>query len=101
MSGIVAAKFAGVLAGLACLTAIVLYLIPSDDYLLLPDPAHPVAPLVVVQGGHDPRGPGGIYFVDVIERHASMFESIFPILRTRGTRLSASARRRLWRSGCR
>ena len=55
-----------------------LYLVPSNDYLLLPDRAHPVAPLVEVQGGKDPTGPGGIYFVDVFERRASMFESLFP-----------------------
>jgi Lon-like protease len=79
VSRIVAAKIAGVLVGLACLAAVILYLIPSNDFLLLPDSAHPVAPLVKVQGGHDPRGPGGIYFVDVIERHASLFESIFPV----------------------
>ena len=72
------AKVAGVVAGLLLLTGIVLYLIPSNDYLLLPDGAHPVAPLVKVQGGHNSKGPGGIYFVDVFERHASMFESLFP-----------------------
>jgi len=65
------AKFAGLLAGLLFLAGIVLYIVPSDDYVLLPDRAHPVAPLVRVQGGHDPRGPGGIYFVDVFERRAS------------------------------
>ena len=55
-----------------------LYLAPSNDYILLPDPAHPVAPLVRVQGGHDPKGPGRIYFVDVFERRASELESLFP-----------------------
>ena len=35
-----------------------LYLVPSNDYLLLPDRAHPVAPLVEVKGGKDPTGPG-------------------------------------------
>ena len=90
MSGIVAAKVAGVLAALACVTAIVLYLIPSSDYLLLPDPAHPVAPLVTVQGGHDPKGPGGIYFVDVIERHATVLESLFPSIHSGATLVPAS-----------
>jgi Lon-like protease len=55
-----------------------LWLAPSDDYILLPDPAHPVAPLVRVQDGHDPRGPGQLYFVDVFERRASTLESLFP-----------------------
>jgi Lon-like protease len=90
MSKLIAARLVGVLAGLLVLTAVVLYLIPSNDYLLLPDPAHPVAPLVMVQGGHDPRGPGGIYFVDVIERHASMLESLFPSIHSGATLVPAS-----------
>ena len=71
-------RLAAALAGLAVAAAVVLYLVPSNDYLLLPDRAHPVAPLVEVKGGKDPTGPGGIYFVDVFERRASMFESLFP-----------------------
>jgi PDZ domain-containing protein len=68
----------GALAALVLIAGIVLYLVPSDDFLLLPDRAHPVAPLVDVQGGRDPRGAGGIYFVDVFERRASELESLFP-----------------------
>src|SRR3954470_13054876 len=68
----------GVLAALAIATVVVLYLVPSNDYILLPDRAHPVAPLVAVKGGKDPSGAGGIYFVDVFERRASMFEKLFP-----------------------
>jgi Lon-like protease len=71
-------RLAGLVAGLLLATLLALYLIPSNDYLLLPDRAHPVAPLVEVQGGHEPAGPGGIYFVDVFERRASMLESLFP-----------------------
>ena len=41
-------QVAGIAAGLALVAAIVLYLVPSNDYLLLPDRAHPVAPLVRV-----------------------------------------------------
>ena len=36
-----------------------LALIPSSDYIFLPDRAHPVAPLVDVAGGHDPRTAAG------------------------------------------
>ena len=82
-------RIAGVLAGLVVATGVVLYLVPSHDYLLLPDGAHPVAPLVRVQGGHDPRGPGGIYFVDVFERRASMLESLFPFIRSGSTLVPA------------
>jgi PDZ domain-containing protein len=71
-------RVAGTLLGLAIVAAIVLYLVPSNDYLLLPDRAHAVAPLVQVAGAKPQTGPGGIYFVDVFERRASMFESLFP-----------------------
>jgi PDZ domain-containing protein len=71
-------RLAGTLAGLLVAAAIVLYLVPSNDFLLLPDKAHAVAPLVRVAGGKTSAGPGGIYFVDVFERRASMFESLFP-----------------------
>jgi len=51
---------------------------PSNDFLLLPDKARPVAPLVQVQGGHDPTGPGGIYFDAIVIRRAKLFEKLFP-----------------------
>ena len=44
-----------------------------------------------VQGGHDPAGPGGIYFVDVFERRANMLESLFPSIRDGSTLVPASA----------
>ena len=69
---------------------VALYLIPSNDYLFLPDPAHPVAPLMRVQGGHNPTGPGGIYFVDVFERRATELESLFPWIRSGATLVPAS-----------
>jgi PDZ domain-containing protein len=71
-------RVAGTLVGLLVAAAVVLYLVPSNDYLLLPDRAHAVEPLVQVSGGKAPSGSGGIYFVDVFERRASMFESLFP-----------------------
>jgi Lon-like protease len=78
-------RILGALAGLLVVTGIILYLLPSNDYLLLPDRAHPVAPLVRVQGGHTASGPGGVYFVDVIERRASVLESWFPFIRSGST----------------
>src|SRR5689334_16538939 len=83
-------RVAAAVAGLLVLTLAVLYLAPSNDYLLLPDRAHPVAPLVRVQGGRDGAGPGGIYFVDVFERRASLLESLFPFIRTGATLVPAS-----------
>lgn len=72
-------------AVLAVITFGVLWLAPSDDYLLLPDEAHPVAPLVTVE--HPKRGGGsdGIYFVDLIQRQASLAESIWPGIRDGST----------------
>ena len=78
-------RLVGGAVGLLVLAAVALWIAPSSDFLLLPDTAHPVAPLVKVQGGNDPAGPGGIYFVDVFERRASMFESIFPFIRSGAT----------------
>jgi PDZ domain-containing protein len=68
-------------------TVLALVQIRSSDYLLLPDPAHPAAPLVTVQGGHDRAGSGGVYFVDVLERHASVLEKLIPQLRGDGASL--------------
>jgi PDZ domain-containing protein len=50
--------------------------VPSDDYIFLPDRAHPVAPLVTFPGGHDPAR-GGVYFVDVVVRKATLLERLF------------------------
>jgi Lon-like protease len=83
------ARLAGLLVGLLLATLLALYVTPSSDYLLLPDPAHPVAPLVHVQGGHNPPGPGGIYFVDVFERRASVLESLFPWIHSSATLVPA------------
>jgi Lon-like protease len=67
-------------AGLVLLavTAAVLWLWPSGDYLLLPTRAQPVAPLVSVHGGRDPSGRGGIFYDAVIIRRARLFEQLFP-----------------------
>ena len=60
------------------LVAVVLALLvlPSSQYVFLPDPAHPVAPYVSVPGGHDPVK-GGVYYVDVVVRKATLLERLF------------------------
>ena len=64
-------------AGLALVALVLaLLIVPSSEYVFLPDPAHPVAPLVTVKGGHDPSR-GGVYFVDVIVRKATLLERLF------------------------
>jgi Lon-like protease len=79
----------GVIVVLFALTVLILFSIPSSDYLLLPDVAHPVAPLVRVQGAHAQTGPGGIYFVDVIERRANELERLFPWIHSDATLIPA------------
>ena len=70
-------------------TILILLRIPSDQYILLPDIAHPVAPLVKVEGARTPSGSGSIYFLDVIERRASELEALLPWIRPNGTLVSA------------
>jgi PDZ domain-containing protein len=72
-------------------TAVALWVIPSREYIFLPDRAHPVAPLVRVAGGHDPQNGGGIYFVDVIVRKASLLERFFGGLHDGASLYPASA----------
>ena len=52
-----------------------LLILPANDYIFLPDKAHPVAPLVNVPGGHDPKV-GGIYYVDILLRKAKLYEQL-------------------------
>ena len=82
-----------VLTALGVLVAVVaiLWAVPSNRYLLLPDPAHPVAPIVTVPGEKPDRDGGGIYFVDVIQRKASLLERLFPGIHDGSTLVPASA----------
>jgi len=72
-------RVAGVVVVCLVVTYLILIRIPSDKYVLLVDQAHPVAPLVNVQGGK-PAKSGSLYFVDVREERASELQSIFPSL---------------------
>jgi Lon-like protease len=81
------------LAGGLVLAAVVglLYLIPSDEYIFLPDKAQPLAPYVTVQGEHADRDGGGIYYVAVEVKKASLLEKLFPGLREGSTLVPAEA----------
>lgn len=70
--------------------AIALAVFPSNEYIFLPDKAHPVAPLVTVPGGHTPKR-GGVYFVDVVVRKATWLERLFGGLHTGADLYPASA----------
>jgi PDZ domain-containing protein len=56
----------------------VLWLIPSDHYLYLPDPALEVDPLVRIPDEDQTAAESGIYMVDILIRRASVFERVFP-----------------------
>jgi PDZ domain-containing protein len=78
------------LAALCVLAVLALELVSSNEYIFLPDKAHPVSPLVRVAGGHDATGPGGIYFVDVIVRKATLLEQLLGGLHSGATLLPAN-----------
>jgi PDZ domain-containing protein len=82
-----------VVAGVALLglTAILLWLLPSGNYMYLPDRIRPVAPAVAVKGGHAPTDGGGVYYVDVIVRRATEFENLFRFIHPDATYVPASA----------
>jgi Lon-like protease len=74
-------------AGLVALVVAVVVLLTSssNEYLLVPDKAHPLANLVNVPGAKPADNRGGIYYVDVLERKASLLERLFPGLRNGST----------------
>jgi PDZ domain-containing protein len=58
----------------------------TDEYLEVPDEAHPLAGLVSVPGGNkESNDGGGIYYVDVLIKRASLLESVVPALRPDGS----------------
>ena len=54
-----------------------LYVIPSDQYIFLPDKARPLAPFVTVKGERSDKDGGGIYYVAVEVKKASILEKLF------------------------
>lgn len=74
------------LAGLlVAAAAVAVWAFPTDTYIFLPHRATAVAPLVEVEGGGDPKDGGGIYFVDVLVRKATLLEQIWPGIREGAT----------------
>jgi PDZ domain-containing protein len=71
-------------------TVVILLRVPSGDTLVLPDTAHPVAPLVHVQGAKPAKGGGQLYFVDVQEQAASEFDRLFQWIHPHSTLVPTS-----------
>jgi PDZ domain-containing protein len=78
---------------LLLLLAAAMWIVPSDKYIFLPDVAHPVAPLVSVPAAAEARDAdgGGIYFVDIVLRKATLLERLFPGIREGADVVPASA----------
>lgn len=81
-----------IVAGLVLFgVALSLWLIPSDQYVLLPDRARPLAPFVKVKGERPDRDGGGIYYVAVEVKKASILEKLFHGLHDGATLVPAVA----------
>ena len=76
-------------AGLVLLVVVLILLVTrtSDDYLEVPDRAHPLEDLVQVQGAKTQNDGGDIYYVDVLLKQASLLESLVPVVRPEGADL--------------
>jgi hypothetical protein len=63
-------------AVLLVVTFVILVTRGSDQYLEIPDNAHPLGGLVQVPDAKPQDNSGGIFYVDVILRPASLLESL-------------------------
>lgn len=89
-AGITPFRIAVGLVAALLVTIVILLKTPSGDYLLLPDIAHPVAPLVHVAGGKPAKERGDLFFVDVQEQQASELDRLFRWLHPHSTLVPAS-----------
>jgi PDZ domain-containing protein len=76
-------------AGLILLVVALVILVTrgSDQYLEIPDNAHPLADLVQVPGAKPDNDGGGIYYVDILLKPASLLESYVKYVRPEGSDL--------------
>jgi PDZ domain-containing protein len=76
-------------AGVALLIAVAVVMATwkSDKFLTVPDEAHSLTGLVRVPGGTRHDDGGGIYYVDVFVRRASLLQSTFSLFRPDGSDL--------------
>ena len=82
-------RFAGVavlLGALGLVTAFVLWWLPADDFLFVPDQAKPLADKVQVEGSR-PAARGDVYYVDLFVRRIRLLEQLLPFTRPDGSTL--------------
>ena len=80
-------RFAGaavVLGLVGLMTAFVLWWLPADDYLFVPDRAKPLAGKVEVEGGRT-GAQGDVYYVDLFVRRIRLLEQLLPFTRPEGS----------------
>jgi len=80
-------RFAGaavVLGVLGLVTAFVLWWLPADDYLFVPDRAKPLADKVEVESERTAAG-GDVYYVDLFVRRIRLLEQLLPFTRPEGS----------------
>jgi len=75
-----------VLGVVGVVTALVLWRIPGDDFLIVPDQAKPLASKVEVEGGKT-NAKGDVYYVDVFVRRIRRLEKLLPFVRPDGSTL--------------
>ena len=80
------------IAGLVLAVVVLgLWAVPSESYLLLPDRAKPLQEAVDVEGEKPDGNGGGIFYVDIIVRRATLLERFVPRLRNDGELVPSSA----------
>jgi Lon-like protease len=85
----VAKRFAGVLVVLGVIgvaATLVLWWLPANDFLFVPDRARPLAEKVQVEGA-DPKAKGDVYYVDLFVRRIRLLEQLLPFTRPDGATL--------------
>jgi PDZ domain-containing protein len=71
---------------LGVVAAFLLWWLPADDFLFVPDQAKPLAEKVEVEGGQA-NADGGVYYVDLFVRRIRRLEQLFPFTRPEGSTL--------------
>ena len=66
------------------LAAFVLWWVPADDFLFVPDRAKPLADKVEVEGGRT-TAKGDVYYVDLFVRRIRLLEQLLPFTRPDGS----------------
>jgi Lon-like protease len=68
-----------------------LWTVPADDFIFTPDRAKPLEDRLEVEGAK-PVGSGGVYYVDVFVRRATILEQLLPFTRPEGSTLVPEVR---------